>query len=137
MAVKNTRGLRFVLLVYAASRAFYLVAGTILARLLPVGGFQSATTDVPFGTMSIWAHFDGEHYARLASNGYLESPNNMSPAFFPLYPLLMRGLAELFGGPISLEALAFWGVLISLATLPFALYFIYEGSRLARHHGRC
>ena len=126
MERKETRGLRFVLLVYAASRAFYLVAGIALARIAPVGDFQAATTDAPFGTMNLWAHFDGEHYARLASNGYLEPPNNMSPAFFPLHPLLMRSFAALFGGPTSLEVLALWGVVISLVALPFALYFIYQ-----------
>ncbi|HZY66224.1 MAG TPA: hypothetical protein VFE21_10145, partial [Rubrobacteraceae bacterium] len=125
MEGKKIHGLRFVLLVYVASRVFYLVAGATLARIAPVGEFQAATTDVPFGAMNTWAHFDGEHYARLASNGYLEPPNNMSPAFFPLYPLLMRSLATLFGGPTSLEVLALWGVMISLVALPFALYFIY------------
>ena len=135
---KKLQGLGFVLLVYAASRAFYLVAGILLAQIAPVGDFQTATTDVPFGAMNLWTHFDGEHYARLASNGYLESPNNMSPAFFPLYPLLMYSFATLFGGPISLPALGLWGVMISLAVLPFALYFIYQiadhlqGERVAK-----
>ncbi len=123
---KYARGLGFVLAVYAASRIFYLIAGAVLVRITPVGAFQSATTDVPFGTMNIWSHFDGEHYARLASNGYLNPPNNMSPAFFPLYPLLIRAFAALFGGPISVEALAVWGVLVSLLALPFALYFVYR-----------
>lgn len=126
------------LVVYAASRIFYLIAGAALVQIVPVGIFQSATTDEPFGTMNIWSHFDGEHYARLASNGYLNPPNNMSPAFFPLYPLLIRAFAALFGGPISVEVLAVWGVLISLLALPFALYFVYRiaeaeyGSRVAQ-----
>ena len=138
MEGKKLQGLGFVLLVYAASRAFYLVAGILLAQIAPVGDFQTATTDVPFGAMNLWTHFDGEHYARLASNGYLEPPNNMSPAFFPLYPLLMYSFATLFGGPISLPVLGLWGVMISLAVLPFALYFIYQiadhlqGERVAK-----
>ena len=135
---KHGWGLGFVLVVYAASRIFYLIAGAALVQIVPVGIFQSATTDEPFGTMNIWSHFDGEHYARLASNGYLNPPNNMSPAFFPLYPLLIRAFAALFGGPISVEVLAVWGVLISLLALPFALYFVYQiaeaeyGSRVAQ-----
>ncbi len=135
---KYGQGLWFVLAVYATSRIFYLIAGAALVQVTPVGSFQSATTDEPFGTMNIWSHFDGEHYARLASNGYLNPPNNMSPAFFPLYPLLIRAFAALFGGPISIEVLAVWGVLVSLLVLPFALYFVYRiaevewGARVAQ-----
>lgn len=123
---KRGQGLAFVLIVYAVSRTFYLIAGATLVHITPVGGFQAATSDEPFGTINLWAHFDGEHYARLASNGYLNPPNNMSPAFFPLYPLLMRGFAALFGGPISIEVLALWGLLVSLLVLPFAMYFVYR-----------
>jgi hypothetical protein len=123
---KRGQGLGFVLAVYAASRIFYLIAGAALVQIAPVSAFQSATSDEPFGTMNLWSHFDGEHYAHLAENGYLKPPNDMSPAFFPLYPLLMRGFAALFGGPISAEVLAVWGVLISLLVLPFALYFVYR-----------
>src|SRR5215212_8671866 len=135
---KENKGLGFVLLVYATSRLFYLVAGSLFARIVPVGRFQRVTSDVPFGTMNLWAHWDGEHYVALAAGGYLQSPDNVSPAFFPLYPLLMRSFAELFGGPLSLGALSLWGVIISLICLPLGLYFVYEialegwGERTAR-----
>jgi hypothetical protein len=135
---KANKDLGFVLLVYATSRIFYLVAGSVFAEIVPVGRFQQVTSDVPFGTMNLWSHWDGEHYVELAAGGYLQSPDNVSPAFFPLYPLLMRSFAELFGGPLSMGALSLWGVLISLLALPFALYFIYEialdgwGERTAR-----
>jgi len=122
----ENNGLGFVLLVYATSRLFYLVAGSLFARIVPVGRFQHITSDVPFGTMNLWAHWDGEHYVALAAGGYLQSPDNVSPAFFPLYPLLMRSFAELFGGPLSLGALSLWGVIISLICLPLGLYFVYE-----------
>jgi mannosyltransferase PIG-V len=123
---KGNKGLSFVLLVYVTSRLFYLAAGALFARVVPVGTFQHVTFDVPFGTMNLWSHWDGEHYVALAASGYLQPPGNISPAFFPLYPLLMRSFAELFGGPLSLGALSLWGVLISLAVLPLALYFIYH-----------
>jgi Mannosyltransferase (PIG-V) len=115
-----------VLLVYVTSRLFYLVTGALFARVVPVGSFQRVTSDVPLGTLNIWSHWDGEHYVALAAGGYLQPPDYVSPAFFPLYPLLMRSFAELFGGPLSLGALSLWGVLISLVALPFALYFIYQ-----------
>jgi Mannosyltransferase (PIG-V) len=123
---KGSKGLSFVLLVYVTSRLFYLVTGALFARVVPVGSFQRVTSDVPFGTMNLWSHWDGEHYVALALGGYLHPPDYVSPAFFPLYPLLMRSFAELFGGPLSLGVLSLWGVLISLVCLPFALYFIYH-----------
>jgi hypothetical protein len=136
--VRSTSGLGFVLAVFALSRAFYLVVGLVLAKVVPVGGLQRVTADVPSGRMNLWSHWDGEHYVALAMNGYLDPPTNVSPAFFPLYPLLMRGFSELVGGPVSQEALSLCGVLVSLLLLPFAFYFLYQialqgwGRRVAR-----
>jgi hypothetical protein len=135
---RTSTGVAFVLAVYAASRLFYLISGSLLAYLVPTSSFQRVTLDVPSGSMNIWSHWDGEHYVTLAMGGYLNPPDDVSPAFFPLYPLLMRSFAELFGGPISKEALSVWGPLISLLFLPFAFYFIYHialegwGERVAR-----
>jgi hypothetical protein len=123
---KGTGAVAFVLVVYAASRLFYLLAGALLSGVVPISRFQRITSDVPFGTMNLWSHWDGEHYAALAAGGYLQPPDNVSPAFFPLYPLLTRSFAELFGGPLSLGALSLWGVLVSLAALPLALFFVYR-----------
>ncbi len=123
---KAWRGTLFVLAVYGGSRIFYLIAGAVFFATVPAGAFQRETTDVPYGSVNIWAHWDGEHYARLASNGYLNPPNNMSPAFFPLYPLAMRSVAALLGGPLSIDAFTLWGMLVSLAVLPFAFYFVYR-----------
>jgi hypothetical protein len=131
---KQGDGLVFVALVYAASRLFYLGAGALLANVVPVGRLQRLTADVPFGKMNLWSHWDGEHYVALAAGGY----DAASPAFFPLYPLLMRTFAELFGGPASPEALSAWGPVVSLLALPFALFFVYRiaedgwGERAAR-----
>ena len=120
----------FVLAVYTVSRLFYLVAGAWFAQIVPVSTFQQLTSDQPFGTFNIWAHWDGEHYVALAADGYLQPPDNASPAFFPLYPMLMRSFTGLFGGPLSPGALSLWGVLVSLLFLPFALYFVY---RISEH----
>jgi hypothetical protein len=128
-------GLLYVLTIYAASRLFYLGAGTMFAGNLPAGGFHWLTPDVPPGTLNIWAHWDGAWYSQIAAEGY---HTVASTAFFPLYPLLMRSFAELFGGPLSLPALSVWGVLLSLLALPFAFYFVYKiaesgwGERTAR-----
>lgn len=126
------RTLPFVLGVYAASRLLYFAAGAIMARTLPISSFQRRTSDVPYGRLNTWSHWDGEHYIHLAASGYLNLHYDESPAFFPLYPLLVRALDSLFGGPVSLPALGVWGVIVSLAALPFALYFVY---RLAEDAG--
>ena len=122
---RESTGVAFVLAVYAASRLFYLISGSLLAYLVPTSSFQRVTLDVPSGSMNIWSHWDGEHYVTLAMGGYLHPPDNVSPAFFPLYPLLLRSFAELLGGPITKEALSVLAPLLSLLFLPFALYFIY------------
>jgi len=123
---RKSTGVVFVLAVYAASRLFYVISGSLLAYVVPTSSFQRITLDAPSGSMNIWSHWDGEHYVALAMGGYLHPPDNVSPAFFPLYPLLMRSFAELFGGPISQQALSVWGPLLSLLFLPFAFYSIYQ-----------
>lgn len=120
-----SEGLLFVLAVVGASRFFYFMIGAVFAGVLPVGGFHNITADVPFGTINTWAHWDGEWYAKIAANGYgPEAPE--STAFFPLYPLMVRSFAELFGGPLSLSGLATWGMIVSLLALPFGFYFVYR-----------
>jgi hypothetical protein len=129
--------LLFILAVYGLSRLFYLVAGALSASYLPPGSFHTHTPDVPFGTLNIWAHWDGIWYSEIAADGY-GGRAPASTSFFPLYPLLMRSFAELFGGPLSLGTLSMWGVLISLLALPFAFYFVYRiaednwGTRVAK-----
>src|SRR5919199_3882824 len=127
----SRRAWGFVLVVFAASRLFYLLAGALLVNVMPIHPFQQQSLDVPFGTLSIWAHFDGERYVSIAESGYDEtlsfsSRYLASPAFFPLYPLLMRSVAALCGGPISPGGLSVYGVLLSLVAFCIALYFVYR-----------
>src|SRR5215218_1230546 len=135
---RKGNGVGFVLAVWAARRLLYLICGQIFVRVLPISHFQRVTLDVPSGSMNLWSHWDGEHYVTLASGGYLNAPDNVSPAFFPLYPLLVRSFAELSGGPISREVLSVWAHLLSILFLPFALYYVYQialdgwGDRVAR-----
>jgi hypothetical protein len=126
---RQISGLGFVLAVYASSRIFYLASGFLLAKLVPTSSHQLTTTDVPPGSLNIWSHWDGEHYVALALDGYFQAPRYVSPAFFPMYPLLVRSFSEAFGGSLSKEALSYWGPLLSLLFLPFAFYFIYEIAR--------
>lgn len=49
-----------------------------------------------------WANFDGEHYLSIAQNGY----GFGEYAFFPLFPVLIRGVGTLFGGSLFSFSLA-------------------------------
>lgn len=62
--------------------------------------------------ISVWAHFDGAHYLKLATAGYVDQGTQ---AFFPLYPLLIRALASLGLSPF------YAGLLISLTSITLCL----------------
>jgi hypothetical protein len=115
----------FVFAVFAASRLFYIVSGLLLVGVVPVEPFHRESSDVPFGAMSIWAHYDGDHYVNAALNGYSEN-GGASPAFFPLYPLIVRFVVNLVGGPLLPSAVSSLGVAVSLSALPLAFWFVYR-----------
>jgi Mannosyltransferase (PIG-V) len=80
------------------------------------------------------ARWDSVWYLRIAGSGYGESAPRT--AFFPLYPLLVRGVGTLFGG--SHGALLLAAYVVSLAAFLAALVLLHRltelelGSRLAR-----
>ncbi len=82
----------------------------------PLGGFGDVLA-------SPLAHWDAVWYLGIAESGY---PSGDSPriAFFPLYPLLVRAVAELGGG--SEAALLLAGYAVSLAALLGALVLLYR-----------
>ncbi len=60
-----------------------------------------------------WTHWDGAWFLRIASAGY-RRPG--SPAFFPLYPLLVRAVGVVFAGNLVIAAVA-----VSLAAYALAM----------------
>jgi hypothetical protein len=80
------------------------------------------------------ARWDSVWYLRIADSGYGDSAART--AFFPLYPLLVRGVGTLFGG--SHAALLLAAYLVSLAAFVGALALLHSltelelGRRLAR-----
>ena len=80
------------------------------------------------------ARWDSVWYLRIADSGYGDSTPRA--AFFPLYPLLVRGVATILGG--SHGALLVAAYLVSLAAFLCALTLLYRltelelGRRLAR-----
>src|SRR3954447_25492035 len=86
---------RVVLLWLAGSRAIVLTAALVMQAFHGPSGF--VRSDRPYthllGVLGTW---DGRWYSAAAAQGYLLVPGRRSdPAFFPLYPLLLRMLHPL------------------------------------------
>src|SRR4029453_17981446 len=71
------------------------------------------------GMLEVWNRWDTGHYVTIAETGYNLLTEN--PAFFPLYPLLMRILEPVLpGGMLSA------GLIVSSAACVVALAFIHR-----------
>lgn len=68
--------------------------------------------------LGVWARWDAVWFLRIAEDGYASRPG--AAAFFPLYPLLERGLGPFVGGPLAA------GVLVSLVAGGAALYLLHR-----------
>lgn len=81
-----------------------------MVRLIPdefsVASFHVRSVGALAPSPGLWRYFetwDAHHYLHLARYGYGDQP--MSLAFYPLWPLLVRLAAPLFGGNFTLAAL--------------------------------
>jgi len=84
------------------------------------------TRDVPriynvegYNILGIWQRWDALWYQKIAMEGYEHDPN--STAFFPLYPLLVRGVAWVLQGRYVLGAL-----LVSNIAYLVAMFLLYR-----------
>jgi hypothetical protein len=77
-------------------------------------GVHYSASDNPL--LAVWGRWDAEHYLGIASHGYWGT----DPAFFPLYPLLIRTLGALAGSYLLA------GLLISNVASFFALLYLYK-----------
>ncbi|HEU0024694.1 MAG TPA: mannosyltransferase family protein [Thermoleophilaceae bacterium] len=97
--------------------------------------FDDPALSAPLGgagetLLSPLARWDSIWYLRIARSGYADS--EVRAAFFPLYPLLSRGLAELGGG--SAAALLIAAYLVSLAAFLGALVLLHRLAALELGH---
>ena len=105
-------GVRYALLVFLGVRLGLAVLAVVGVGLLPhvapyapvgVKGWPAP----PYGTgphviVTSWERFDALWFLRIASGGYVNGDG--SAAFFPLYPMLIRGLSWVIGGhPLAAE----------------------------------
>jgi hypothetical protein len=103
---------------WAASRALVFAAafGLHLAHA-PRGYFGAANFGPLFGPLETW---NGVWYRLIAVHGYLLVPGRQSdPAFFPLYPMVLKLLAAL-GLPVALAGMLLSNLLFLAALLAFA-----------------
>jgi hypothetical protein len=70
-------------------------------------------------TLTMWSNWDGHWYLQIAEQGYQADP--ASQAFFPLYPMLVRGFGILLFGNYQLA-----GILISTIMAIIAFIIFYE-----------
>lgn len=79
-----------------------------------------------FGRLSLgrWLMYDANHYKIVIESGYIPNlPNGTSveSAFFPVYPLAVRYISNLFHLPAP-----FVGMAINLVLLTFTVFFLYK-----------
>ena len=116
--------LRDALLALVASRALVWVVAVVAAAVAPPEGGPSALAfdrpglTHPLGAaFSALARWDSTWYLGIAHSGYAGGADT---AFFPLYPLLVRGLAPT-GEPAALLLMSY---VVSLAALAGALFLL-------------
>jgi len=108
----------------------------LFASLSATGGLTAANArrfDIPVLThpfggvgdllLSPLARWDSVWFLNIADSGY-QDPGSARVAFFPLYPLLSRGLGELGGGSRGATLVAAY--VVSLATLLAALVLLHK-----------
>lgn len=96
--------------------------------ILWLGAFfgYAALTGRPDGFFRhFWARFttagDGYYYKFIAENGYVSSGENVNAiVFYPLYPLLMRGLGTVLGGRTALAGMIVSQVCYGLSSVVLA-----------------
>jgi hypothetical protein len=115
---------------WAAGRVLVLATALLVDAIGPRGYVGHAERTHAFGLLTSW---DGLWYGRVAEHGYLLVPDRQSdPAFFPLFPVLLRGAHAL--GPGYAAA----GLIVANVALLVALHAFHAlsaellGEELAR-----
>lgn len=109
---------------WVAGRALVLGTAVLMHVTGPRGLVGHDERSNLLGVLGAW---DGRWYRTVAANGYLLEPGRQSdPAFFPLFPLLLRGLhgiglSYLTAG-VVLSQVAFLGALVAFEALTRALF---------------
>jgi hypothetical protein len=127
-ASAGSGSLRRALIVAAGSRLVLFAVAFASAALIGVSNVPwtrrfPAGAEVFHGALAWlfnpWAHWDGSWYIKIAQYGYSNADG--TAAFFPLYPLLLRGVGYVFGGNLEVA-----GIVISLACYAGVVVVLYR-----------
>jgi hypothetical protein len=120
-----SRAFRFCLTAFVGLRLATLLIGVLGVALFPslapvgVPGWRAGPTDLGWQhAFAAWERFDALWFLRIAEGGYRLEDG--SAAFFPLYPLAIRGVSFAIGGAPLAAA-----TLVSNAAFLAALYVTY------------
>lgn len=118
--------LRYCLVVYACVRVALLLLGLLTVALIPAqSGVGVPGWPAPLPTagwhnaITAWERADALWFLKIASSGYAET--DTSPAFFPLFPMLVHAVGVLTGGRWLLA-----GFLVSNLALLVGLVVLYR-----------
>lgn len=112
--------MRDIIWLFAGTRLLLIVGGFISFILFPIP--QHVYPITPVNTLALlqsWNQWDSTFYVRIAQFGY-QTPNES--AFFPLFSLLTRGVAFLFGNQLYWLA----ALIVSNLALFGTLYILYQ-----------
>jgi len=115
VAARFNRTVRDVALTFLMTRLPLIAIAALAAMVIgqrPGVHYAASTNPV----LAVWGRWDAEHYLQIARFGY----SGTEPAFFPLYPLLIR-IAGAFTGSQLIA-----GLIISNAASFFALLYLYK-----------
>lgn len=120
------RSLRQCLVVYACVRLALFLLGLLTVALIPAQqgvGVPGWPARIPsegwHSAFTAWERADALWFLRIASTGYDQGDG--SPAFFPMFPMLVHGVGVLTGGRWLLA-----GFLVSNAALLIALVVLHR-----------
>ena len=112
--------------VFVVSRLSVVIVVEAAAALV---GYRGMHEPAGRELLDAWTRWDGAHYVAIARSGY----HGSNLAFFPLYPLSMRLLGSVVGGPIVaglvVSNVAFLAALVMLRRL---IEEMYDGALAAR-----
>lgn len=112
--------LRYALLLFVTTRIALTIIGLISRTMIKAGPHAFSFSGIPW--LDIWGVWDSSWYMDIATGGYstILRGTYANYAFFPLYPLLMRTLGHITGGPYIA------GLIISNIALLVACVYLYR-----------
>ena len=106
-------------LIWGGTLLAYLVFEAQYAQPRPTGGAEDVVEHDVGWAVDVWGRWDSGWFLDIARHGYTDPSH--STAFFPAYPLLVRGVGWLFLGHDLLA-----GVIVSLAASAVAFVLIWK-----------